>query len=160
MRLQSRENGGTVRVGFLEGATYPAGSSESIRKKYAAKKKKGDTSPLRESKGGTSVAMVAAIQNFGAPKRGIPPRPFFSNMVRDKSPEWPDALEQNLKDTGYNAQQSLSLMGEGIKGQLQQSIRDTTSPPNSQVTIDRKGFNSPLIDSGHMLNSVDYEVDK
>ncbi|MGF0982677.1 hypothetical protein ACQR8O_29040, partial [Klebsiella pneumoniae] len=24
--------------------------------------------------------------------------------------------------------------------------------------VDKKGFNDPLIDSAHMLNSVDYEV--
>ena len=122
---------GVLRVGFLEGATYPDG---------------------------TSVPMVAAIQNFGAPSRGIPPRPFFSDMVADKSPGWPGALAEILKSNGGDGAAALQLMGEGIKGQLQASIVDGQYTPLSQVTIDRKGFDKPLIDTSHMLNSVGYEV--
>lgn len=123
--------GGEVRIGFLEGATYPDG---------------------------TSVPLVAAVQNFGASEKGIPPRPFFSNMVKEKSPQWPAKLGKVLKANDYNVDQSLAQMGEGIKGQLQQSIRDTNSPPLAPATIARKGFEKPLVDTGHMLNSVDYEV--
>lgn len=126
------KQGGALKVGFLEGAKYP---------------------------NGTSVALVAAVQNFGAPGRGIPARPFFSNMVEAKSPAWPGALGALLKNTGYDVDAALKLMGEEIKGQLQQSIRDTNSPPLSPLTIERKGFEKPLIDTGHMINSVDYEVD-
>ena len=50
-------------------------------------------------------------------------------------------------------------MGEGIKGQLQQSIRDTNAPPLAPATVSAKGFAKPLIDSSNMINSVDYEVD-
>lgn len=120
-----------LRVGFLEKAKYPDG---------------------------TSVAMVAAIQDFGAPAAGIPPRPFFRNMVRNKQAEWPKAVENLLKATNYDVDKTLRKTGEAIKGQLQQSIRDTNSPPLKPATIRRKGFAKPLIDTGHMLNSVDYEV--
>lgn len=125
------KSSGNLRVGFLENATYP---------------------------NGTSVALVAAIQNFGAPKVGIPPRPFFSNMVREKSGGWPDAIAKNLKATGMDVRAALERVGEGIKGQLQQSIIQTNSPPLAQSTIDRKGSAKPLVDTGHMLASVDYEV--
>lgn len=125
-------SGGALKVGFLEGATYPDG---------------------------TSVPMVAAVQNFGAPSRGIPPRPFFTNMVSDKSPGWGPSLGRILANNDMDVGRSLALMGEGIKGQLQQSIRDTNEPPLAQSTIDRKGFDKPLVDTGHMLNSVGYEVD-
>lgn len=126
------QHGGTVKVGFLEGATYPDG---------------------------TRVAMVAAIQDFGAPAAGIPPRPFFRNMVREKSPGWPAALRALLKSNDYDAERALDLAGEGIAGQLRQSIVDTNDPPLAPSTIKRKGFATPLIDTGHMLASVDHEVD-
>lgn len=122
-----------LAVGFLAGATYP-------------------------DKNGTPVAMVAAIQNFGAPSRNIPPRPFFTNMVADKSPGWPDAIVANLKATGYDAERTMKLVGEGIKGQLQQSIRDTNSPPLAESTIRKKGFSKPLIETSQLIDSVDYEV--
>lgn len=120
---------GTLRVGFLENATYPDGKP---------------------------VAMIAVFQNYGT--RTIPPRPFFTNMVADKSPTWGRALALNLRGNGYNASRALAMMGLGISGQLRQSIRDTNSPPLAQSTIDRKGHSKPLVDSGHMLGSIDFDV--
>lgn len=150
--------GAALKVGFLEGSTYPDG---------------------------TSLPMVAAVQNFGSPAKGIPPRPFFTNMVVEKSPGWGDALGRILEGNGMDAKAALGLMGEGIKGQLQQAIVDTTEPANSPVT-DLLKFRfpmgghtfedlqqarrdvangasapagKPLVWTSHMLNSVDYEVD-
>jgi hypothetical protein len=124
-------NKSSVRVGFLENATYPDG---------------------------TPVALVALIQDSGAPNAGIPPRPFFRNMIASKSPEWPQAIFDLLKSTNYDTQQTLMLVGDAIKGQLQQSIRDTNAPPLKPATIKRKGFEKPLIEHYIMINSVDYEV--
>ena len=125
------EKVGTLRVGFLSGARYP---------------------------NGTPVALVASVLNYGAPRAGIPPRPFFSNMVKAKSPEWPAAIAGLLKANNYDTAKVLMLAGEAIKGQLQQSIKDTNAPPLKPATIKRKGFAKPLISTGQMLNSVAYEV--
>jgi hypothetical protein len=122
---------GTLRVGFLENARYPDG---------------------------TPVAMIAAIHNFGAPRAGIPPRPFFSNMIANKSGEWPKAIAALLRQHDYDAPRSLDIAGAAIAGQLRQSIVDTNSPPLAPSTIKRKGFAKPLIFSGHMWQSVDHEV--
>lgn len=120
-----------VKVGFLSGATYPSG---------------------------TPVALVAAIQDFGAPKRNIPPRPFFRNMVAAKQGEWPGAIANLLRANDYDARKTLGQVGEAVKGQLIQSIRDTNDPPLKPATIRRKGFSKPLVDTGHMIDSVDFEV--
>ncbi len=121
----------TLRVGFLENATYPDG---------------------------TSVAMVAAIQEFGAPSRNIPPRPFFRSMIADKSPDWGKQLGGLVTGTNYDVDQALGQFGEGIKGQLQSSIIATNSPPLAPATIAAKGNAKPLVDTGNMLNSVNYQV--
>lgn len=118
-----------MRVGFLADARYPDG---------------------------TQVAAVAAFQDFGT--RTIPPRPFFRNMVAEKSPEWPDAIARNLIANNYDAERTLRTVGEAIAGQLRQSIIDTNEPPLAERTIRRKGFEKPLVDTGHMLASVDYEI--
>lgn len=124
-------NASLVRVGFLENATYPDG---------------------------TPVALVAAVNEFGAPARGIPPRPFFRNMIAAKSGEWPKAIAALLTTNDYDAAVTLGQAGEAVKGQLQQSIVDTNEPPNAPSTIARKGAAKPLVDTGHMLRSIDYEV--
>lgn len=120
-----------VRVGFLSKATYPDGKP---------------------------VAMIAAIQEYGAPGAGIPPRPFFRNMVADKRGEWPAAIRGLLKSTGNDAVKTLDLTGAAIAGQLRESIINTNSPPLAPSTIARKGFAKPLVDTGHMLQSIDHEV--
>jgi hypothetical protein len=84
---------------------------------------------------GTSAPMVAAIQNYGAPRAGIPPRPFFSNMVATKSPQWGKLLAIQLKETDNYPAHALANMGQLMKDQLQQAIIDTTSPPLSPITI-------------------------
>jgi hypothetical protein len=128
-RLMS--NASSVKVGFLAEAKYPDG---------------------------TPVAMIAAIQDYGAPSVGIPPRPFFRNMVAARKGEWPDAIRALLKANGYDALRTLQQTGEAIAGQLRQSIIDTNEPPLAESTIRRKGFDKPLVDTGHMWQSVDYEV--
>ncbi|KAK54021.1 hypothetical protein L576_2353 [Bordetella bronchiseptica OSU054] len=125
-------DGGSLRVGFLEGATYP---------------------------NGTPVALVAAVNEFGRPDRNQPPRPFFRTMIAEKQKNWPRALGAVAKNSDYDIDKTLGQMGEGIKGQLQESIQQLDSPALSPVTVARKGFEKPLVDTGHMMNSVDYEVD-
>lgn len=154
---------GTLRMGFLEKAKYPDG---------------------------TSVAMVAAIQDAGAPKVGIPPRPFFRNMVRTKKSTWGPSLKGILKaNPGIDIITALRQLGDGMRGQLQNSIRETNDPPLSKVTLMLRKMRSqnqglvvngtvvaeararveagesvagvptkPLIDTTYMINSVDSEV--
>ena len=119
----------SVEIGFMEDATYPDG---------------------------TPVAQVALWNEFGNDR--IPPRPFFRDMIKQKSPDWSAALANFIKYTGFDARTALSDMGEGIQGQLQMSIRDWKDPPNAASTVAKKGFDKPLIDTAQMLRSVDYEV--
>lgn len=123
--------GDELKVGFLEGSTYPDG---------------------------TSVPYVAAIQEFGSPAENIPPRPYFRNMIAENAPDWGDDITKVLKATNYDGNQTLSLMGERINGQLQDSIRNTNDPRNAASTIAKKGFDNPLIDTGHLLSGSSYEV--
>lgn len=127
--------GAAVKVGFLEGATYP-GSADNP---------------------GLTVAQVAFWNNFGTIK--APARPFFSNAIAEKSPEWGGDLGKALKASNYDAKTAMNIMGEVIKGQIVQSIVDTNSPPLAPSTAKRKGFDKPLIDTGVMQRAVDYAVE-
>ena len=124
-------NPATLRVGFLSGATYPDG---------------------------TPVAMIAAINEFGAPSRGQPPRPFFRDMIAAKESEWGPAIAALLKANNYDLKATLELAGQAIEGQLRQSITNYNGPALAPSTIKRKGFSKQLVDTGHMLNSIDHEV--
>ena len=121
----------TVSIGFLSDATYPDGKS---------------------------VAMVAAIQEFGAPSRGIPPRPFFRGLINAKSGEWPDAVAGLLKANDYDAEKTLTLTGAAIAGQLQEAITQFSGAPLAESTVKKKGSSKQLVDTGVMLAAVNFEV--
>ena len=120
-----------VKVGFLEGATYPDG---------------------------TPVAQVAAWNEYGTTRS--PMRDFFRSMIRAKGPKWGEELARVLKTTGGDVPKALALMGERISDQLTQSIVEFSDPPNAKLTVDKKGFNQPLLNTGTMQRSAGYEVDE
>lgn len=167
-------NGELLRLGFLEGATYPDGTPVAD---VAARNEWGGTFEVEEreqtiyrqvdkngdfAKGGRFVKRGAS--NFAtdhivpAHTITIPPRPFFRRMIAEKSPGWGASMAKVLKASDCNLGVAFGRMGEGIRGQLQGSIRDFSSPANAPSTVAKKGFNNPLVDTGHMLNSVDYEI--
>lgn len=155
--------GGTLNVGFLEGST---------------------------EEDGTSLPMVAAIQEFGAPDASIPSRPYFRSMISKENGHWGDDIGKLLMATNYDVALALGQMGAEIKGELQQSIIDLVDPPLSDITVMLRHMRAqdpslivtgatvgeaarrvaagespgdastkPLIDSGTMLNGVDFEVE-
>lgn len=124
-------SGKKVRVGFLEGATYPDGKS---------------------------VPMIAAINEYGAPSRGQPPRPFFRNTIAAHQSEWPRVIADLLKTNDMDAAKTLAQVGAVIAGQIRQGIVDLMAPPLAASTVRKKGSSKPLVDTGHMLASVDFEV--
>lgn len=121
--------GGAVNVGYLSGSTYPDGKS---------------------------VALIGALNEFGTSR--APARPAIRNMIAAKAKDWPESLANILRHQNNDVPLSLQLLGEGIRGQWMQSIRDLWAPPLAPSTVKRKGFDKPLIHTGHMLNSVGVEV--
>ena len=148
----------TLRVGFLEGATYPDKSKDRLREIYRKRDQKLNDKPLKGAVGGVSVAMVAAINEFGAPSRSQPPRPFFRTMIAEKKGSWAENVKALLLFHEYNGKKVLQLMGEEISADLRDSIRDFSDPPLKPSTFKAKGFDKPLIDTAHMLHSVAYDV--
>ena len=109
--------------------------------------------------GCTPVATVAFLNEFGhGGVNAAPPRPFFRNMINSESPNWGVKISKLAKLSQYNGKAIFKIMGEDIKGALMQSITDLTSPPLAESTKKAKGFDKPLIDTAHMINSITYEV--
>lgn len=148
-----------LKVGFLEGATYPDG---------------------------TSVPMVAAANEFGNPVSGSPPRPFFRNAISENAEKWSENAEFLMKSTNGDTSMVLDMVGQVIRGDIMRSIDTLVTPALSPVTvllrnrfpmregmtfgdvlkargdvkngITASGHSNPLIWTGHMQSSVDYEV--
>jgi hypothetical protein len=141
--------GGTVRVGFLEGATYPAAGRQGGKSAKAKRKAQ------RKQAAALYVATVAFWNEFGTSR--TKPRPFFRGMIKRESPTWARKLAALAKVTGYDRRKMFALMGEDIKGALVQSVARWPAD-NAPSTVARKGFNKGLIDTGVMQRAPDYEV--
>ena len=124
-----------LKVGFIDGATYPDG---------------------------TPVAMVAATNEYGRPENNQPPRPFFRNAIAEHESEWTDAIARGIR-AGYPVDQVLEVVGAQIQGDVQESIAQLMAPSLAASTIaarKSKGNNStkPLVDTKVMIGDVNYEV--
>lgn len=122
--------GAMLRVGFLEGSTEDDG---------------------------TSIPMIAAIQEFGAPSAGIPPRPFFRTMIAEKSDTWGGRLARGLVTVDYDAERALAAMGKIIGAELQESIANLDAPALSPITVmlrDMRSRNQGLIVTGKTVGEA------
>lgn len=52
----------------------------------------------------------------------------------------------------------MEQVGAFAAGATQQYITDLRDPPNAPYTIEKKGSDNPLIDTGSMRSSVTYKV--
>lgn len=158
-------SGSVLRVGFIEGATYPA---EDRTARFLAGVKKlhsvGPSKPGRRvfigpRKAALSktlpVATVAFWANFGTKRAKA--RPFFSDMIAEDSPTWGIKYAKILKAAQYNNQLALHRMGVYISGRLVRKISDWPAD-NAPLTIAIKGFNKGLVDRGVMQHAVGYDV--
>lgn len=136
--LVERLNATEVRVGFIDGNTYPDG---------------------------TSVAQVAYENEYGVPENNQPPRPFFRRSIDKNKEEWVQAISNGIA-SGATARDTLEIVGARAAGDVQISISELVDPPLSPTTIKLRRereknpttSTKPLVDSRTMINDVNYEV--
>ena len=120
---------------------------------------------------GTPVATVAAQNEFGNPAKNIPSRPFFRNAIKANEQKWGETAGRLIESAmagKISESQALDQLGAMIKGDIQESILDGDFEQLKKSTLvarqSRKRTpgvaNKPLIDTGHMMRSVDYVVEK
>ena len=110
------------------------------------------------------VATVAMFMEEGDPVK-YPPRPFIRMgfLPRLKTSEYVPVFQQAIKsvlDGQSTFKQAYTKLGPVMVKELQNEIISWSTPTNSPQTVEAKGFNDPLIDSGKMLESVDFKVER
>jgi hypothetical protein len=169
-------NASTVEIGWNRNATYPNGMPVAA---VAAINEYGGTVTIPEHEVTIRRSLNAdASGEFNAEARfvkaskanfetthtvqehevTIPARPFFRSMIADESPYWPNDIRLAIKECDYDAKQALGEIGMRIQQDLQTSIEEYTIPPNAPSTIARKGFNDPLVETAHMLQTANFQV--
>lgn len=110
------------------------------------------------------VAEYAAKNEFGT--KEIPSRPAMRTTLMLHEKDYAEALAW-LLSTGSEPETALRQLGEVIRGNMVESIKGWTEPPNSAETIKLKlektngrVGNAPLYETGAYAGSIGYEVVK
>lgn len=140
LRPYVKGNGIGVKIGIPENATYSGETAEA----------------------GTPVFPIAAAQEFGAP--GIPQRSFIRSTVARRNKHWIALAVAWVKARPADFEGAFNVVGlEGAKD-MQAAINAGIDPPSAPETIarklkrGRKNPNTPLIDTGTLQESIDYEM--
>lgn len=139
-----------------KGSKVEAGWFESDR--YGGTKKDSTGAP---------VAKIARINEFGATiTRGkttivIPSRPFMRGAwlkFRSDRAKIQAKIAKQMIDKNLTGPQAMAQIGLILEGYIVGSIRDGGWQGNADSTIKKKGFDKPLIDTGHMWKTVSSKV--
>lgn len=113
-------------------------------------------------KDGTPSALVGAVHEFGSETRGIPERSYLRSTMHEQMNKYVQMNKRSLQRVVkgiMSMRLALELLGQVASGDVKRKIRTGPFTPLSQGTIDRKGSDRPLIDTGDMLKNVTYELD-
>ncbi len=112
---------------------------------------------------GTSVFEVGLVHEFGSSDGRIPERSFLRSTLEKKRREL-DAIAgkvgKKVERSGGTLEEGLNLMGAVLAGAIQEAISNGIPPANAPSTIARKGSSKPLIDTGHLRQSITWQVVK
>lgn len=107
---------------------------------------------------GMTVVDVAIANEFGTDK--IPERPFMRISARKMRPQLVKlahrTFERVLAGT-LSVDNAMDVIGAfGVK-EIRATITRGVPPPNSPITIIRKGSSTPLVDTGQLRQSITYK---
>jgi phage gpG-like protein len=111
--------------------------------------------------GGTTLAEVATANEFGVPSKNIPARPFMAqafDKAKEKLGQHINGLVSDIYRGIKSTKGALAELGEDHKGNVQGTFVTGDFAPNSPVTKAIKGSGQPLIDTGRLRQSINYEV--
>lgn len=87
----------------------------------------------------------------------IPPRPFMQQTINNNSDKWGKVIAKLLsQDLSLN--KTLNGLGQVITNNITETIEEGDFTANSARTIKIKGTATPLVDTGNMAKSVNWEV--
>lgn len=138
------------------GATinHPGGTAYGYKTATDAKKHR-----VRFLKGGVGFKVLGVTE---AHKIIIPARSYIRSTVDERETQYKNLTKQLLGrviDGNLEKHGALELLGMRVEADIKRKLTTLRTPPNAPSTIRRKGSDNPLIDKGHLRNSIRYVVD-
>lgn len=115
------------------------------------------------SDGETTLAELAAIHEFGAPRANIPARSFLrATFTQDPGREGVskmlNSLARGIIAERLEVKEALDRLGAWAVAQVKRRIKAHIPPPLKPATIKAKGSSTPLVDTGQLINAITWEV--
>lgn len=149
-----------IRVGII-GSNAAKPHMENKNKNSNKKKSKRVASTVES---GMSMAEIGVIQEFGSMTNNIPPRSFLRMPIEEKKRDLirflaaPEVQGFIAKGDIKRAFKALGTEALGIVLDAFRTRGFGHWADNAQQTIDRKGSDSPLIDTGELRKAITFDV--
>lgn len=114
---------------------------------------------------GATLVDIATIHEFGAPVAGIPERSFIRRTFKDKKKDLAKLtarLAKLIVEDKKTVQQALEILGAWGAAEVQKTITSGAPipPPLQPGTVLAKGSSRPLVDTGRLVQSISWDVEK
>ena len=107
--------------------------------------------------GNAELAEAAAANEYG---KGVPRRSFIRGSLQEIEQALPRAVVPIVKaNRGVVTVAAGAAAGRTAAGIIKQTIKGFSNPPNAPATIQAKGRNDPLTDTGELADSIRFEVE-
>lgn len=110
-----------------------------------------------------NMASLALIHERGSAANNIPARPFMKQTRQRAEGRFARLLRRLYKqvvDGKVRPFDGLSKLGMAYEGEMKNIFTTGSFTPNKPATIKRKGSSRPLIDTGHLRQSITSKVVK
>lgn len=110
-----------------------------------------------------NMASLALIHERGSAANNIPARPFMKQTRQRAEGRFARFLRRLYKqvvDGKVIPQNGLAKLGMAYEGEMKNTFTTGSFTPNKPATIKRKGSSRPLIDTGHLRQSITSKVVK
>lgn len=116
-----------------------------------------ESAKTHSTKDGATAVHKAVVNNFGL---GVPRRPFMNIAFAKNKAAYRKIIANGFKKIEtLNVEKLVNKLGVKGQGDVQRAIVELRTPANSEQTIKTKGSSNPLIDTGHMRQSVTFHAE-
>jgi len=111
---------------------------------------------------GAPIAVIAAVHEFGSADGNIPERSFLRVPLRQNTDLFKAMFRSQMAKVAKGELtmfQAMDQIGMKAAGVSKEAIEAGLSPGNSEATKQRKGSDTPLIDTGQLWQSITHIVE-
>lgn len=109
--------------------------------------------PVRQADGRIGFVFKKSVK--------IPARRYLEKTIIDGQDDWQNFVLNNvyeITEGNTTATELMNNLGKKVVARMQNIMKSWSKPGNARITVANKLKNDPLIDTGHLMESIKYEI--